>query len=372
MTPGRRLLLVVMLMAAVAGMGAARAEPRLEPAFGEASLAGPAKARGALIYNHAKDDPRRVDMALPPYLEVLRAAGWDIWRLVRPDFRSDLVPASTEALLAAAFELKARGYGRLAAAGQSYGGWIALNAAARAPGLFETVVATAPAAFGKVGISPKWRRNAELAAVAGSIAPPTRVMVFLFEGDAYDPGARAAPLRLALRKAGVGHRVVDRPRGHRGHGAARSPAFAREFGRCIARFLGGDAVCPPVPARDHLARLSLPPDLAPASPPPEGMAPLWGRWVGWLGNGRDVFVALEKAGDRDRITAVYAWSALPDGSDRPRWLRREDGRMENGSFVMRDRKMALRLTPLGDGSARLAWTRPDGGGRLEALMMRVE
>ncbi|MEJ0070315.1 MAG: hypothetical protein WDO24_18180 [Pseudomonadota bacterium] len=124
----------------------------------------------------------------------------DIFRLER-DWSSDNLVLSAAALRDQVSALHDRGYHKLVLAGQSYGAWISLLVAASGPPI-HAVIATAPAAFGRYPDSRIFRRNAdELYPILDQVRN-TRVMLFLFEGDAYDPGDRATPARAILEQNG--------------------------------------------------------------------------------------------------------------------------------------------------------------------------
>ena len=231
----------------------------------------------------------------------------------------------TQALVAAARALRARGYARIVAAGQSAGGWLALRASATTRGVLDAVVATAPAVHGKLAddAARATRARAEFLRIAEHVdRVPT--MVFLFAGDDFDPGGRGLPLAQALARRGVPHVVVDAPAGWRGHGAGQSRAFARRFGNCIVAFVApreppASPSCDAAPAAEIPFEFLLPPDWTPpraANDDAPGAA--WiGAWRGSLDNGDDVMLAVERV-DGATITALFARGrSRPGAADRP-------------------------------------------------------
>src|SRR5260221_12201901 len=91
---------------------------------------GPERAKGAVIWNHGKPPLRGADGdMLPFYLDHLRDAGWDVFRLER-EWSSDNIEESSAALRDKVAEVDRRGYRKVVLAGQSYGAWIALLVAA--------------------------------------------------------------------------------------------------------------------------------------------------------------------------------------------------------------------------------------------------
>ncbi|MBL8703169.1 MAG: hypothetical protein JNK67_32590 [Alphaproteobacteria bacterium] len=276
----------------------------------DAAPFGPRAAAGAVLWNHGGEAPLQADPAPAVFVELLRTQGFDVFRLERRP-EGDTIRASTRAVVAAARELRGRGYGRLVIAGHSAGGWIALASAAAVSGLAEAVVAMAPAAHGRVSVDPeRARRNRdELLEIARAIEG-TRVMVFLFADDDFDPGERGPALVAQLQRRGVTHLIVDRPPGWRGHAVGLTRAFARRFGSCIVGFVVAAA---PVPAGcDRNPVAEVPFEFAPAPLPARPAAndntvlgPFLGTWRGSLENGDDVQLVVE-GGTADRVRGLFA------------------------------------------------------------------
>ena len=203
---------------------------------GHAEL-GPARARGAVIWLHGRSANGEDALApTPPYIAALGAGGWDAFRFnrLRP---GDTLAATPGALLKQVRRLKQQGYRRVALAGQSFGGFVAL-VAADADDAVDAVVLTAPAAYGdRTEFPQSWRENAtQLYPLLGAVRR-ARVMAFYFRGDAYDPGGRGERTREILAARHLPHLVVDRPAGLQTHWAATTRDFAAQYGRCILGFL---------------------------------------------------------------------------------------------------------------------------------------
>src|SRR6516162_9435769 len=187
-TPRARCWVVVCALVALLALARpAHAQFVLEDAYSGAKPVGPARAVGAVVWNHGKPPFRGADGdMLPFYIDRLRDAGWDIFRLER-DWSSDNLALSPAALRDAVGQIYERGYRKVVLAGQSYGAWISLLVAASGPPV-HAVIATAPAAFGRYPDSRVYHRNAdELYPILDRIRD-TRVMMFMFEGDSYDTG----------------------------------------------------------------------------------------------------------------------------------------------------------------------------------------
>jgi pimeloyl-ACP methyl ester carboxylesterase len=344
----------------------AHAQFVLQDAYPAAKMAGPGRALGAVIWNHGKPPFRGADGdMLPFYLDRLREAGWDVFRLER-DWSSDnlaLSPAALREHVGAVYE---RGYRKVVLAGQSYGAWISLLVAASGPPI-HAVIATAPAAFGRYPDSRIFHRNAdELYPILERIRD-TRVMMFLFQGDAYDTGDRGAPAREILADNAVDNAVIAYPTGWIGHGAANWNGFATRFAPCIARFIDpkratGDAHCERDPVTRDALTLALPDEAAPArsvsSAPPSG--PFGGLWYGVYTNGREALLSLDPI-QGGTVTGVYAWGIQQrDEVGAPGYDHRV-GRVqgERLMFTEPDRPR-IEVQPLGPDRISLTWTSSDG------------
>jgi hypothetical protein len=344
------------------GAAPARAQFNLEPAFPERALLGPGRALGAVIWNHGKPPFRGADGdMLPFYLDRLRDAGWDVFRLER-DWSSDNLDLSPAALRAKSSVLRDQGYRELVLAGQSYGAWISLMVAASDPPIYA-VIATSPAAFGRYPDSRVYKRNAEELYPILERIRQTRVMLFLFDGDAYDPGDRGTPARAILAHNGVDSAVVAYPEGWHGHGAANWNGFATRFAPCMVRFIdprrsAADAHCERDPVTRDALRLKLPDQLARVSSVADG--PPGGLWYGIYANGREALLALDAA-HGGTVSAVYGWGIQERGEvDAPGYDERI-GRVEGDHLLFSEPdRPTLDVRPLGPDRMSLTWTSSDG------------
>jgi pimeloyl-ACP methyl ester carboxylesterase len=341
----------------------AHAQFVLEPAYSAVKPLGPARAQGAVIWNHGKPPYRGADGdMLPFYLDRLRDAGWDVFRLER-DWSSDNLALSPAALRDQVSAVYQQGYRKLVLAGQSYGAWISLLVAASGPPI-HAVIATAPAAFGRFPDSRIYHRNADdLYPILDRIRE-TRIMMFLFEGDAYDTGDRGIPARAILEHNSVDNAVIAYPHGWFGHGAANWNGFATRYGPCIVRFVdpkrpAGEAGC----ERDSVTRdalnLELPVELK--SSLANAGDPLAGLWYGVYKNGREALLSLER-GRAGEVLALYAWGVQQrDESGAPGYDRRVGRRVpgDRVQFVETDRP-SLDVRPIGPDRMSLTWTSSDG------------
>jgi dienelactone hydrolase len=230
----------VMSTAALADAETSVAQSWVAPSDSDRTPLGPRQARGAVIWSHGRSLREDSLVPTPPYIAVLRQAGWDTYRFNRMR-QGDTLAESSQALVDAVGALKRQGYGRVVLAGQSFGAFLSLMAA-DASSEVDGVIATAPAAFGNFGgYYDSWRKNASrLYPLLQQLQGHVRILLFFFHGDDFDPGGRGERSHEILAASHVNHLVVDQPAAFTGHVAAATPAFAEHFGRCIADFIAAE------------------------------------------------------------------------------------------------------------------------------------
>jgi dienelactone hydrolase len=362
-----------------------------DPAFNQAPL-GPDQAIGAVVWNHGRSiNTEDSDSPTPPYLRVLRDAGWEVLRFNRPR-DGDTLTASTRRLVELVGQLKRKGYRRIVLAGQSFGAFLALMAADSSEDV-DAVVATAPAAFGNFDeFYDSWHLNATRLYPLLERVKRARVMLFYFHGDDFDPGGRGEHSRAILAGRQIGYSVIDQPAFLAGHWASSTGLFLRRFGSCIRDFLDaekieGERVCEPAWGESPSPEMRLPDELvhpraalhapagaaggsAPASPVPGGTS---GRqsWYGFYPNGREVLLAIEETHGAE-VSAVYAIGPGIDENEPAEWSRRK-GRFVDDEFIFEEKgKSALHFRPRADGGLSATWTSPDGKTSMEAGLRRLD
>ncbi|WP_085556200.1 alpha/beta hydrolase [Azospirillum agricola] len=372
------------LIATVGLMGAAQpvsAQIVLKPAYGEASLLGAGKARGAVVWSHGRSvESEDSESPTPLYMKAFRDAGWDVYRLDRMRV-SDTLSNSSRALAGYADGLKSKGYRRVTLTGQSFGAFISLMAAGQSERI-DAVVGTAPAAFGNFSEAyDSYRENAtQLWPILRNVRQ-SRVMLFFFHGDDFDPGGRGEPARSALAQRGLPNLVIDQPALLTGHGAAGTGLFVRRFAGCIVRF----AEAPPSPndppcddswGRNPSAELLQAATATSASGSASGidatapLRPYLGMWYGSYINGREVALAVERA-EGDAVHADYVLGAGME-PDQPFERVRRKGRIEDGELIFDEKGrniLRYRLRP--DGRIAATWLDKAGKGRLETVLRKV-
>lgn len=208
------------------------------PAPGHA-LRGPAAADGALVFAHGRganaDDYR--GLAPQPWVRQFAAAGYDVLLFDRHP-NVDETDRAAGWLRDGLARLRARGYRRIVVAGQSRGGWNALQML-DTPGLVDGVVAVAAAAHGRGGSMNLNAQTDQLRTLVGRAhAPAARVAFVQFAGDPFvlDPDGRARLMRDRLAPRVGALLLIDRPQGFSGHGAGQEWHFADRFGACLVAF----------------------------------------------------------------------------------------------------------------------------------------
>jgi pimeloyl-ACP methyl ester carboxylesterase len=230
-------------MAAIALVPAAAAQElmTLVPAQEQATLRGPTRAEGVVIWSHGRSVEVEDSLApTPEYIAEMRKAGWDTFRLNRLR-AGDTLPASGAALGYYAERFKASGYRRVVLAGQSFGAFISLIAADRSDAV-DAVIGTAPAAYGNFEDSYEtFRLNAtRLYELLGGVRH-ARVALVFFHGDEFDPGGRGERAVEILAQRGLPYLVIDQPAQLVSHWAASSHAFTTRFADCLTSFAALDA-----------------------------------------------------------------------------------------------------------------------------------
>jgi len=376
-------LLGLLMAGVVAGATApAEAQIRLNAAYGDGSLQGPGKARGAVVWSHGRAVEYEDSTAPTPlYMKALRDAGWDVYRLDRMRV-SDTLPNSSRALAEHSEQLKQRGYRRVVLTGQSFGAFISLLAAGRTEQI-DAVVGTAPAAFGNFSEAyDSYRDNAtQLWPILRNVRS-ARVMLFFFHGDDFDPGGRGEQARTILAGRGIDNMIVDQPANLTGHGAANSGLFVRRFGSCILRFAdappkAGDPPCDeawgrsPSPGLLQASAGSAPQETAPKADKPGNLAPYLGTWYGAYINGREVMLRVQR-GEGDTANADYVLGPGVEADQGLEHVRRK-GRVADDELVFDEKgRNVLRYYLRPDGKLAATWMDKSGKGRLDTVLRRVD
>ncbi len=359
----------------------------VERAFCDLETHGPEKARGIVIWNHGISgtaEAYRAPAALA--LRLLNGRGWDAIRINRHNLgeagdeagRARSLDRAVERTAGEIRAQRARGYRRIALAGQSFGGYITLETAAGQRELFAAV-ALAPGLTSTAAGADRIDLSITDRLLQASRAE--RVAVVFPQGDALFGHLTRGPGALrALGGRTNPYLVIDETAPSiAGHGGATGGRFALRYGICLAEFLSANSLpagrvsCPegqewaaarelllrPWPAGARLLRdgSQLPPDVA----------ALAGLWYGLMGESVIVLGLLEPGGARPRI--LYR-AATPRVSGRIYAGRVEEGELRARLGSATAATIAVR--PAADGAAaELVWTSADGGRTLRATLTRA-
>ena len=343
----------------------------LERAFCDLPPNGPERALGVVIWNHGISGSTQSWKApAPPAFRLLQARGWDVIMLKRHHL-AETMPGSTllrtvQRTLEEAAASRKLGYRRVALAGQSFGGYVSLEAVDTSPDL-DAVVAFAPgirssSATGALdpSITDRILRRAKVGRVAVVFPKNDEVFGYLTRGE----GAQAILARRSLP-----YLLLDETSGLSGHGGGVTGRFALRYGLCLADFLAADSppagrfTCPLVADEWLVVReLLLPPAAqrpsfvreAAAFPAPVG-ALLGPRWT--LLADTMVLVAPVDGGS-GRLRLMYRSSSGFGGGV-------FDATVNDGGIqaVLSNRSTVI-LKPEGDGT--ITWTAADGSRSLKA------
>lgn len=234
-------LAAAMTMIALVPAAAAQNPMTLVPVQEQATLRGPTRAEGVVIWSHGRSVDVEDSLApTPEYIAEMRRAGWDTFRLNRLR-AGDTLPASGAALASYAEQFRASGYRRVVLAGQSFGAFISLIAAGRSDAV-DAVIGTAPAAYGNFEDSYEtFRLNATRLYELLDNVRRARVALVFFHGDEFDPGGRGERAVEILARRDLPYLVIDQPARLVSHWAASSHAFTIRFADCLTSFAAFDA-----------------------------------------------------------------------------------------------------------------------------------
>jgi pimeloyl-ACP methyl ester carboxylesterase len=215
--------------------GAAYAEDMPFVHAPEFKFAGPAMARGALIWIHGTYGRDQTGPPPPPdFVGREAATGLDVWCFNR-DRGDDPLARGAEALTHGVTLLRGMGYTRVIISGHSRGAWIALSILAH-PGLADAVVAFDPAAHGR-SEDRKVQAIADWSALwARAVSDVTRVVLVQLADDPWDPDPAR---RLLIARKQLGRRLLSifQPDAPTGHAGVYEPAFDQQFGARIETFV---------------------------------------------------------------------------------------------------------------------------------------
>ncbi len=198
------------------------------------AILGSDKAAGVVIWMHGTHEYKEPGSYIPRFVREFESSRFDIYQIERPR-AIDKAGRNADLLVSKIREFRAQGYKKVVLIGQSCGAWASLKAATISDEM-DAVIATAPACHGTRRSSRFMENSRELFEILNNVKT-TRIMLFFFENDEYDPGGRGIRAENILADRDVIFEIFDRPAGFSGHGAASNRKFARRFGRRIVRFV---------------------------------------------------------------------------------------------------------------------------------------
>ena len=288
----------------------------VERAFCGLPMSGPERAQGIVIWNHGISGTNPSWRApVPPAFRLLQARGWDVLVIKRHNLAETMpggpLARSVERTLQEVAAQRRLGYRKVMLGGQSFGGYVTLEA-----------IDSAPDIFAGVAFAPGMRSSS----AAGRFDPTPieqilqrvrvgRLVVVFPKNDtllgAIARGERAQPI---LGRRGFPYLMLDESSEISGHQGGVTGRFALRYGSCLVDFLAaaelppGRFACPPPESGWNVVReLLMPvgtrkPDLADGSTLPASIASLAGLHWALVG---DTLVLVAPVTDPRGVRLLY-------------------------------------------------------------------
>jgi pimeloyl-ACP methyl ester carboxylesterase len=345
----------------------------VERGFCDLALNGPEKAQGIIIWNHGiHQTTEQWRTPVPPVFRLLQVRGWDVITIKR----HNLGETSTERSLYRAVERtleqvrheQQQGYGKIVLAGQSFGGYITLDAAEQSANVFA-VIAMAPGVR-LVGGGAGSRLDPSVTDRSLRRLKVERVALVLPKDDAiFGNVVRGPGAEKILRARALPYLLLDETSGLTGHGGGVTAKFALKYGICLNEFLSaqglqaGRFACPAIDEWSVALEVLFPRHLESLSnAAPAGLEPLAGRWYTLLEDSLIVFALADAGGPQPRV--IYRWSIPQIGGGLYHAMIAE-GRVH----VTLPSRARIVVEPA-PGGPTLTWTSADGARVLRATLMK--
>jgi pimeloyl-ACP methyl ester carboxylesterase len=346
----------------------------LERAFCDLPAHGPERAAGVVIWNHGISGTTQSWMApAPPALRLLQARGWDVIMLKRhhaAESSGNTLYRTVTRTLEEAKTLKKAGYRKVALAGQSFGGYVTLEAIDTA-GDIDAAIALAP------GVRSSSASGSLDASVTDRILQSAKVgrlaLVFPKNDSLFNYQVRGASAQSILSRRALPYLLLDETTDISEHGGGVTGRFALRYGPCLVEFLaaekppGSRFTCPARAADEWpiVRELLLPaaadrPVLAaPDSAFPAPVGALAGyRWA-LLGDSLVLVAPIDGGGGQLRL--LYTSTGFKGGV--------VDATVKDGAIqATLSNKATVVLKPEGDGV--ITWTASDRSRSIEAPLAR--
>ena len=335
----------------------------VERAFCDLPMNGPDKAHGIIIWNHGiHGTTEQWRYPVPPVFRLLQSQGWDVIAIKRHHQGDE--EAKTQTKL---------GYRKIVAAGQSFGGYISLDAIDTSPDFFA-VIAMAP---GVRGHGASGRLDAAITDRILQRAKTQRMALVFPKDDAmFGNAVRGESARRILAQRGLPYLLFDETSDLAGHSGGTGGRFAVRYGLCLADFLsapqlpGGPFTCQlpgdPWPAvRELLLPGSADRPVIAADPAalPDGLGRFTGLWYALIDESVVLFALVPT--DRPKLRALYRSSSF-NRTESVFDAEVRDGRV-HVTFPLKDR---ISVGPDGD-AALITWTSSDGSRVLKGKLLRA-
>jgi pimeloyl-ACP methyl ester carboxylesterase len=344
----------------------------IERAFCDLPVHGPERANGVVIWNHGIHGSLQSWMApAPPAFRLLQARGWDVIMVKRhhlaETMAGDRLYRVVQRTLQEVTNARKQGYRKVVLAGQSFGGYVSLEAVDTVSDI-DAVVAFAP---GVRSATADGRLDASITdRILGRAKVGRMALVFPKDDAVFGYAVRGESAQSILARRTVPYLLLDETSDIRGHGGAVTGRFALRYGLCLADFLAtpdlaaGRFTCPPVTEEWPVVRDLLLPQLAQRPTfvrdgAAFGLGALTGLRWGLLEDTVVLVAPVEEGAGRLRLmyrsTGIGGGvfdATLKDGIVR--------AVLSNGSRVM--------LKPDGDGA--ITWTSSDGSRSLDSPLVR--
>jgi len=307
----------------------------------------------------------------PPVLRLLQGRGWDVFMLKRHHAaeQNNTLSRTVQRTLQEAATLKKSGYRKVVLAGQSFGGYVTLEAVDTSPDI-DAAIAFAPGVrdMGATGrldasITDRILQRAKVGRLALVFPKNDAVFGYLVRGESAE---------AILSRRTLPYLLLDETSGISGHGGATTGRFALRYGLCLTDFLAasslpaGRFVCPPVADEWSVVReLLLPPSvdrskvLREASALPDPVGSFIGlRWAML----EDTVILLAPVADEPgRLRLMYRSTGITGGV--------YEATVKDGVIrAVLSNKSTVTLKPEGDGV--ITWTASDASRSLNAPLIR--
>ena len=346
----------------------------VERAFCDLEMLGPERAQGVIVWNHGiHGTSESWKYPVPPVMRLLQVRGWDVLMLKRHNLAEALtgtVERTVKRTLAEVATQRKAGYKKVVLAGQSFGGFVTLQAMDELPSV-DAAIAFAPgfrSAKADSALDPtlveRFLSRARMSRVA---------LVFPRDDALFGSIVRGERARSILATREVPWLMVDETAPDvSGHGGALTGRFALRYGPCLVDFLSartprsGAFTCQPGGDDPRIVREVL---LSPGTPapkfavnpdgvPPE-LRPLLGpRWA-LVGDTLALVAPVEERG-----TVRLMYRTQPTGGI-------YDASIGDGTIraVLRNNAVVF-VSPENDGT--VTWISPDRSKTLKGALRRLD